>query len=423
MNIKQILSGAAVAVLATAAQADVTVEFTGATAFRSAANQTILNAFAAGGALGTTWNYAHEQAIGSLNNANRAIFRGTFPGVPGITTIRTSWNGSTEGIRAVALGGAFNPSFLTTGAITAAGENALKTTPTSIAFAKFSFSDVRQTSSPITSPVLNPGDARVGVVTFGMVGSGSSPATLLNTTNQQLKALNSAGFLPLSVFTGVAADSAQFVFATGRNDGSGTRTSYLGEIGYGISNPVNQFISTVSTAANLTTIRRVPAGNGTNASTLWGNDIDGNGGYASSSSNRGDMGKTTISTEVLDSDNSVLIAAGDAQVHLITWMPTNDIFRATAGGTGAVAKLLSFNGVKVTPIATGFSAADKAKVTQGEYSAWNYQELYYRGSLSTDENAVYNSIKAGIPAGLGAAGIALADMAVGRPDDGAPIVP
>lgn len=423
MNIKQILSGAAVAMLATAAQADVTVEFTGATAFRSASNQAILNAFAAGGALGTTWNYAHEQAVGSLNNANRAVFVGTFPGIAGTTTIRTSWNGSTEGIRAVALGGAFNPTFLTAGAITAAGENGLKTTPVSAAFPKLTFSDVRQTSSPITSPVLNPGDARVGVVTFGMVATASAPAQLVNTTSQQLKALNSSGFLPLSVFTGIEADNAELVFATGRNDGSGTRTSYLGEIGYGISKPVNQYISTVSTAGNLTTIRRVPAGNGANASTLWGNDVNGNGGYSSSSNNRADMGKTTLNTEVLDSDNSQLIAPGDLQVHLITWMPTNDIFRAIAGTVGAQAKLLSFNGVKVTPIATGFNAVDKAKVAEGEYSAWNYQQLYYRGALAADEATVYNTIKAGIPAALGAAGLALTDMHVSRPDDGAPIAP
>jgi hypothetical protein len=417
MKLKNILTGALLLALATSARADVTIEITGATAFRGASNQSILNAFASAGGLGTTFNYAHEAAAGSLNTANRAIFVGTFPGVSGTTTIRTSWNGSTEGIRAVALGGAFNPTFLTAAAITAPGENPNKTSPTNTVHPKFSFSDVRQSSSPITSPTLSPADARVGVVTFAMVANEGAPANLTNTTSQQLKALNAQGFQPLSLFTGNAADNGTFVFATGRNDGSGTRTSYLGEIGYGIANPVNQYIATVSTATAIQTIRRVPAGNGANASTLWGNDIDGNGGYSSSSSNRTDMGKTTAVTDVLDADNSVLL--DDANILLISWLPTNDAANAAAAG----AKILAFNGVQITPTVSGLTAADKAKVTEGAYSAWNYQNLYYRGTLATDENTVYTAIKNGIPAALGASGIALGDMNVSRPDDGAPIAP
>ncbi len=347
MKLKPILSAAFAVAIATAARADVTVEITGATAFRGAANQAILNAFNSAGALGTTYSYAHSGATaGSLNGANFATFVGTFPGVPGVTTIRTSWNGSTEGIRAVALGGAFSPSFLTAATITAPGENFNKTAPTSVAFPKFSFSDVRQSSSPIRSPSLNPADARVGVVTFTMIANEGAPANLNTVTAQQFKALFTQGFQPLSLFSGDPADT-RLVFATGRNDGSGTRTTYLAETGYGVANVVNQYIATVSDASAITTIRRVPAGDGANASTLWGNDVAGNGGYASGSSLRTDMGKTSASTRVLDSDNSELLPAG-SNIVLLTWLSTGDALSAATAG----AKVLGYNGVQITPIAT-----------------------------------------------------------------------
>ncbi|NQX00863.1 hypothetical protein HQ447_09400, partial [bacterium] len=83
--------------------------------------------------------------------------------------------------------------------------------------------------------------------------------------------------------------------------------------------------------------------------------------------------------------------------------------------------------VKLDGIAAGddvMSAADLAKVTNGSYTAWSYQQMYRRNDIvSGDAVTVYNGIKAAIPANLGAAGIALSSMAAGREFDGGVVAP
>lgn len=436
MKIQNILTGACALALVASAKADVEITLTGATAFRTAAMQAIQNAYNQAGALGTTYNVAHDFAAGNLTASNKAIFVGTFPGVSGITTIRTSWNGSTEGLRAVALGDvtpSYQPAFLTAAAITAPGENAAKTSPTTTVHPKFSFSDVLQSTSPIASPTLNPPDARVGVVTFAMVANESAPANWTNVTTQQFKAILQQGLQPLSLFTGDAADTT-LVFVTGRNDGSGTRSAYLTEIGYGVANGVQQYVATANGAATagvVTAITRVPAGGtgtgnlatsggASNASTLWGNDVNGNGGYSSSSALRDHMARTTAAVDVYDPESGQTPDLVGEPILLLTWLSTADSRTAASNG----AKILSFNGVSVTPISTGFNAVDKAKITNGQYSAWSYQQLYYRGSLAADETTVYNRIKTELPAALNttANGLTLGDMSVTRAGDGAPII-
>ena len=91
MKIKSLLIGASVLGFAVAAQAQTTViNITGATAFRAAAHAAIMASFNQSGAIGTTWNYAHNHASNGAS-AGRAIYKGTFPGITGITVIRTSW--------------------------------------------------------------------------------------------------------------------------------------------------------------------------------------------------------------------------------------------------------------------------------------------------------------------------------------------
>jgi hypothetical protein len=104
-------------------------------------------------------------------------------------------------------------------------------------------------------------------------------------------------------------------------------------------------------------------------------------------------------------------------VTFLTWLGTGDAANATG------AKVLGYNGVSITPSTSGLNAADKAKVTQGAYTAWSYEHLYYRGTLTTDENTVYTEIKNRIPANLGASGIALTDMTVSRDEEGGPVAP
>ena len=435
-NIRNILTGSiALAILATTAKADVEVRITGATAFRTAA----LNALKAQFDLGGSYTFAHNKAAGGVNGADRATFKGTFPGVSGVTTVRVSHNGSVEGLRAIAAPGVVNsPLFITDAALASPGgdageatnENALVSGSTTQQTAKFAYSDVRQSSTPISSPTLLPAQPKVGVTLFTMLANEGAPAGLTNVTFQQFKALFAQGELPLSVFTGDAADTNP-VYATGRNDGSGTRTAYMAESQLGITTLVSQFVATTSAGNAITVLRKVPAGgatiNGTfdatSASTLWSQDIDGNGGYFSGSVLRTEMGRVTSSTQVLDSNGDELRPAG--QLHLITFLSAADAVPARVAG----AKVLGWNGSTLSSLNTGtvVDSTDLAKITEGQYSAWTFQNLYYNGSLSADENTVYTAIKNGIPASLIAAGyvagLPSTIMNVSRPNDGQPIAP
>lgn len=442
MKLKTILAGAMALGITSSAMAQTTeITITGATAFRQATMQAIYDAYASAGGLGNTFNVCHDfngNNLSQLIASNKAVFSGTFPGITGTTVIRTAFNGSTEGLNAIA--GNNDPTFLQTAALLNTGSiQGSTTTPTEALRPKFSFSDVYQSTSPVDNIVLNPvGASAVGVVTFTMIANEGAPADLNNVTIQQARQLWTSGIQPLSLFTG-DPDDTTWVLATGRNDGSGTRAAYLTEWTYGVANLVNQYIATKNgiSGNDITALTLVPAdgkGSGnfetsgtSNASTLWGQTATGNGGYSSSSALRSLMGYASSSVDIYNGvDNSPDVE--DTTVVLLTWLSTADARNAASNG----GKLLSYNGVGVTPIAaagsyllSGFNEADFKKITSGAYSAWSYQHLYYHGNLSANENTWYTAMKnTWIPQGLAITsnGLELGDMAVSRPDDGFPIV-
>jgi hypothetical protein len=448
MKIKNLILGTMFAGIAASASAQTTeITITGATAFRQATMRAIYDAYASAGAAGTTFNVAHDFSGANLSQliaSNKAIFSGTFPGITGTTVIRTSFNGSTEGLNAIA--GNSNPSFLTAAALTGGnytgGIKDLTTSPTESIRPKFSFSDVYQSTSPVDNVTLNPvGSSAVGIVTFAMIANEGAPSNLENVTVQQCRILWANGIQPLSLFTGNPADT-KYVLATGRNDGSGTRSAYLTEWTFGVANLVNQYTAVnggTSATGNgsISKLTLVPAngiGNGTfstnrtsDASTLWGNTNVGNGGYSSSSALRTLMGYTSSNATIYDGENQAPVLENQ-DIVLLTWLSTADCLNASTAG----AKILGYNGVKVTPIAaagsfqsSGFNEADFKKIATGAYSAWSYQHLYYHGSLSANEQTWYNAMKdTYIPSGLQitANGVRLGDVSVSRPDDGLPIV-
>jgi hypothetical protein len=331
---------------------------------------------------------------------------------------------------------------LTTGNFTN-GIKDLTTSPTETLRPKFSFSDVYQETSPVDNEVLNPvGSSAVGIVTFAMIANEGAPENLTNVTIQQARALWAEGIQPLSLFTGDPADT-KFVLATGRNDGSGTRSAYLTEWAFGVAKQVKQYTAvnggTSSTGnGSISKLTLVPAngiGSGafstnrtSDASTLWGNSAVGNGGYSSSSALRTLMGYTSSNVTIYDgvSNDPVL---ENKDIVLVTWLSTADSLNAANTG----AKILGYNGVKVTPMAaagsyqsSGFNEADFKKIATGAYSAWSFQHLYYHGSLNANEQTWYNAMKATyLPSGLQitANGVRLNDVSVDRPGgDGLPIV-
>lgn len=440
------IAGLSAIALASSAYADVTVTFTGATAFRAATLLSIKSRFSDSG---QPFKYAHDQVAGNLNavapNATRAIFIGTFPGVTGVTTIKCCFTGSVEGIRAVT--GAFDPlpptyypsSILdsTTAVATTGGELALNSSSAGSPVAlggpsDIAFSDVSKAITPYASLPTLPASAAAGVIVFTMLTNEGSAIT--NVTSLQFRALLTKGFQPLSLFTSNPADTTN-VFATGRNDGSGTRSSYLSAVGFGVANAVKQYVTIASTSTALGTIQLVPAGgvntlNGqattgqsaSNASTVWGQDIAGNGGYNSGSALRADMSKTGLAVTVLDNEGLDSFG-GPVRADLVTWLSVNDA--ATARASGAV--FCAYNGYKLDEVAAAGSALgtnDKKKVTEGQYTAWNYEQMYRRSIYTSgDVKTIYDGVKAEIPTNLAAAGIAITDMHVGRPNDGGVVAP
>jgi len=463
MKIKSsILASLVLASLSVSSQAQTVIDITGATAFRQGATAAINSVFAAGGNFISIHN-------GGLNGGNLQAWRGTFGALGANVTIRTRWNGSTEGLRAVAQpsqtidGLPTNPSYFNTSILdtltgTTGGNNLGVGTVgnTTAAISEMSFSDVRKEATPIPGTLSG---GPVGVVTFTMVANKTwrdDPRTLAitNITSQQFRTVMSQGRVPLSYFTGNESD-LEYVYASGRNDGSGTRTTYLAETGYGASTLVNQYVgfdrtnstvlpnillvpqnggfttnSTLGVGGN-STVGQIPTA--TNRSTLWGQNIDGNGGYVSGNDLRADFAKTTANATVYqlvdaNLDGNRTFAEIEElypaeKLFLLSWLSTADA--ATARGNAnlgaANAAILGYEGVRLDDLAsTGnatLTATDRAKVTSGQYSAWSNQQLLYVQGNSTLTTA-FNIISAAVPATIGAAGIPSTQMNAGRGIDG-----
>ena len=482
MKIKTLLVAAgAVLSIGSAAKAQTTViEITGATAFRTAAVNAINAAFNAGGAF--TYGFANTTSSGSaasLTNGSMQIWKGAFPGITGTTVIRTSWNGSVEGIKAVAVPTADNnPLYLKesilTGNLTAGGGNATTVrfhsdtggagaTANSGNYEKatsdMTFSDVATSMTPISGLPLTGGP--VGVVVFTMIANKSwsddkkvadAYASRMPTSvsSQQFRTMANLGYAPMSFFTGNASDTTR-VYLTGRNDGSGTRTSYLAETGVGAATPITQYVAhDRSVTGSIPYIVKVPRGGGFNfqnvststyASTVWGSDIDGNGGHVSGSDLRGDLSKATASTAVWEfvdvNNNGIYTADEDSQVraaeklYLLTWITYSDARSARGTGLASArnAEVLGYNGVILSGLAGDspsetINAADKALVANGLYTAWNFQQLYYLSSQS-GASTVFNQLKTRLNDDtlIGSAGIKMSDMNVNRTVDGGTILP
>lgn len=458
MKSTKLLTGLFAATLATQSFGAV-FEITGATAFRKATIQSIHSLYVASG---QPFRFAHNKVSADYESADLITFEGTInvSGLGAGTVIRCSFNGSIEGLRAIADSPASDPNFIKLSALTATAINGGANEPLTLvsgqvpaslletAEAEIAFSDTNKAISPYATYAMAPTNASIGVVVFSMLASDGS--TIDNVTTQQYNSLLENGYVPKSMFTGDPADLAKLVICTGRNDGSGTRSSYLSEMGWGVANPVQQYlvVGQSSTLDRFTAVQRVPAGGlnipvgsalatfdvdpgtagtqapsalATSASTVWGQDVNGNGGAFSGSVLRGHMVRKGTGVRVFDVDGSDLFGE-EVQADLITWLSLNDAVTARDGG----AKICAFNGVKLNDIATSgttMSTADKNKVYYGAYTAWNFQQMVRRTTADSATITLYNEIKNAVPTNLGNAGLTIPAMKVLRALDGGPISP
>jgi len=461
MKSPKFLSGLLAVALAVPAMG-ATYEITGATAFRAA---TITSIHALYVASGQAFRFSHNGATeAGYTGADVVTFEGTITGLPGTTVVRCSFNGSIEGLRALAQPGQTgvdgtngDPSFLKlstaqTETAIVGGRNIENVANSGAnierARAEMAFSDTDKAISPYAADDMV--GASPGLCVFGLVVSEGGSA-ITNVTANQFNALLGNGFTRMSQFTGDSAHDNRYVFATGRNDGSGTRSSYLAEMGYGVSNTVNQYLVISNNGDEITAIQRVPAG-GVNdsdpntagiqlpagplkdwqtagnvvtqdtrsASTVWGQDVNGNGGGFSGSTLRGNLARKGTSVRVFTATGGNTFGSTPlANIALVTWLSLNDAKTAVAGG----ATLASFDGVGLTFTGGDMTESDKTKIYNGQYTAWNFQQFYHRLDQDTDTKALYDLIFNAIPANLATAGLQNADMKVGRGTDGGVINP
>jgi hypothetical protein len=457
MKPTKLLTGIFAAALATPAFG-LTFEISGATAFRRGTIESIHALFVASG---QPFRFGSNRADADYVNADLVIWEGTIAGLPGTTIIRTSFNGSIEGLRAIAQSPASDPPYFKTSVLTvtpavggaqedgngaAAGIGAIPTSGnTETAETEIAFSDTDKAISPYAANPMEGGP--VGVAVFALVANEGSPIT--NVTVQQYNSLLANGAVPLSFFTGDPTDS-ELVYCTGRNDGSGTRSSYLAEMGYGVANPVKQYLVVGSEGNFITALQEVPQG-GVNAagasilsfdaqpntagfqavfqetrsaSIVWGNDIPGNGGAFSGSVLRGHLalrGDRVGGVTVFDPDGEDLYGIPQDNISLLSWISVNDAVTARTGG----ASIVAFNGVgiDVNGPSNTLSTTDKEKCFNGAYSPWNFQQMYRRFGSSTETVTLYNLIAGAIPNNLGAAGLKTGDFNVGRANDGGTMNP
>ncbi len=268
---KQLLIlSAAMLSLATPSFADVTLRFTGSTAFRAAAVLAIRDMYGAGL---TGYAYSGSTLIG----ANDHIFRGTIPGhAPlGIVTVKCSWSGSNAGMQTLTQG--LNRTFMATASDTPAGTAVLTVggNPSQPVNGESTTSDItmmdtEQAATPFQSPTLE--NEKVGVLPFVWVSGRGTPAAMTNMTAQLARQLYSAGFHSSSAWTGDDADApvdsmgatqpaGTTVYAGGRDTGSGTRNVFLTETGIGGVTTVLQLFTqgSVGCTANATTTLTVNA--------------------------------------------------------------------------------------------------------------------------------------------------------------------
>jgi hypothetical protein len=373
---------------ASVASGQTVINITGATAFRAASTNTIIAML--GGAGVTQYAYDGTQGV---TGSNRQIFRGTFNGQD--TIVRTSWSGSTQGILDLADQNAIQ--FLVANTGTGTGANPISTAGYNLgasgnepaefetAVARFAFSDVDKALS--TRPNAALGGGPVGVVPFMFVAGESAPAGMTNMTDQQHEALWSLGQMPLSMFTGNAADTDS-VLATGRNNGSGTRASVLSETGYGSFTNVVQWNAAFTgdrATGVLTTLSEF-----------------GNGGHASNSGVRDVLTRPSNSVTYNGDTFSVVFCGYLTISDAVAATGYNQATGTVSGGEGA--KPMTYNGVRYS----------EANVKNGAYSLWGYQQLYRASNATAAEISFDTALRAAVPANMGTAGIPIPQMTVTR---------
>lgn len=347
---------------ASVAQAQTTVRITGSTAYRGNTHNAIRNIYDPGVQFGFTG--------ASFTGAAQAYFSGNIGGSPVI--IKTSWSGSEGGIQTVA--GSVAIGFLPNSTTIAPNPGQSGATVCTsgggcdVSVPDVAMSDSFQSSSAffglyrgVTYPTLTESpNSPVGIVPFKWVANKLAPAGLTNIDSQLARSLFGAGTLPLALFTGNNADEGSTVIATGRDPDSGTRLTALAEGGLGPQASVKQWQPLNAGGTLITT----GGGSITKFAPWPASTINGipvalfNGGYASGGQLGAAMGNTA-----------------PAGFSVVTYLGVSDA-DTNINANGVVE--LKYNGVLLGNVGGNYNSA--TALTEGDYTFWGYEHLYYRAA-------------------------------------------
>jgi hypothetical protein len=408
-----LIGAAALAFAGVTLAAPTDIILTGSTAYRANVYRSIQ------AVLTSTYGGAGYTVAFSGSTNNQAGLEGSqfavFNSADGTVRIKTSWTGSEAGVQAVSRNDIFTvavyPDSQATGTLGTTSPFGLAA-PTNLEPAVIDMADTSQAASAFNGsykgknyPALTDDtNSPVGIVPFKFIASpGAAAAGLTNITSQLFRSLlTNGGTVPLSLFTGVPADASTTVFVTGRNPDSGTRVTAYTETGFGIVNLPTQYQPQNSANAEIDT-----AGGTIDHFALWPRSTvntivfpTGQGGYNSG----GNLSKGVNNTP-------------PANTLLVSYAGTNDCDpQITAGETE-----LSFNGQKLGGVSADYNS--NHELTQGQYSFWGYEHLYYNSSATAAVISFADAV--GLDLKNNNAVVFRSSMSVGRSGfvDGATIVP
>jgi hypothetical protein len=397
------------------------IHIAGSSAFRSAATIAIIDDLSGatpGGAAGTNNVYGANATAGkNISNDNFAIFSNTPIGT-GVTAstviIETSWTGSLAGVTDLTTGlsqaafidetnptnqtavnsgiiapgtylgatnlgaaavfttanepveGAFSDSLnatiskeLATGTLSGSitGANGTFTTTTQIATAAQGSTVIDSGTSAFALQTNH-----VAIVCFEWVLGITAPGytSVGNITQEEARALVQFGQEPQGLFTGTAntADTANYLYLTGRNEDSGTRIGAFSESQFGVTTAPFQW-QIGDGAHSFTPIQLFPANSAlaTEKQISWA--PAGHSGFSS--------GANVAFALTMPNTGSALTFTGKPMAntgasYFIGYVGLTDAATAITAG----AKALNYNGVTFGP----------AAVINGSYTFWTFEHLY-----------------------------------------------
>jgi hypothetical protein len=434
-NTKSILMAAAAALTIASASANEVIYITGATAFRSAANNTLYSKYGqnlyaySGAATNTADAIALYFTNCTLPNGNKA-------------DLAVTWTGSEGGIQSVASPAGnpvtvpfYNKTQISNAAVagTLAGSapyklaqpdtaNMIAGTYTSLQKGQVGCSDSFQASSRFAAN-RRASDGKtyrsltmqeVGVVPYAWIASKGFADTFPDRNISYFNAFQALrdGYISGNAISGKEADADVNIFTVGRNVDSGTRVIALANLRYGVTAALNQWECTAS-GGNITKMIFHPAKTLNGVSTPVGGGGESSGGVVASY-------MTNVITDSTINDDYFLASTN----YLIGYVSVADISsaRRTAG-----LRPLKYNGVEgrchdnasFTTLDAGYT-----NICNGSYPYWGYEFVTYDNTQITANGKnfaddIVTSIRSFASTNsIIAPNIKLSDMKVERSADG-----